>query len=187
MNIIRSIVALALVTALTLQGAAPSLAETVSWQDAVGQLAHERTIAESCVGVLKKYGDDAQRARGDLSYARAKAESDTVIEGLITVLSEGETPADLPGLQMNLKSSASGLVEFCDSVDKLIPSTAPGQKGVLDAIAKVTIGQLIEKLSDAVSALYINYRKDKELTRRTIRAQLKAAKWLTFSEVKAAQ
>jgi hypothetical protein len=188
MKIIHSVEVLTLVTTLVLQGAGPGLAETMSWQDAVGQLAHERTIAERCVAVLKKYGDDAQRARGDLSYARAKADSDAVIAGLTTALSERETPAGLPGLQTKLKSSASGLVEFCDGVDKLIPATASGQKGVLDDIAKVIpLEQLLKALSDAISALYVNYRSDEALTRRTIQTQLEAARWPAFSEVKAAQ
>ena len=54
-------------------------------------------------------------------------------------------------------------------------------------IAKVTIGPLLTMLSDGVSALYNNHRADDWLTRRTIQTQLEAARWPTFSEVKAAQ
>jgi hypothetical protein len=42
-------------------------------------------------------------------------------------------------------------------------------------------------LSDGVSALYNNHRTDDVLTRKTIQTQLEAARWPTFSEVKAAQ
>jgi len=81
MKIIHSVAVLTLVTPLVLEGAAPSLAETMCWPEAIGQLAHERTIVDGCVAMLKKYGDDTQRARGDLTYARAKADSDVVIAG----------------------------------------------------------------------------------------------------------
>jgi hypothetical protein len=186
MKIIYAVAASALVAQLALQGAAPSRAQAVTWGDAVGQLAGERTRAERCIAILKKYGNDAQRDRGDLSYADAKADSDAVIAGLKTALSEESTPASLPSLLTKLKSSESGLIKFCDEVKELIPSTAPGQKGVFDNIAKVTIEQLIKPLSDAISALYVNHRNDKALTRAEIKADLDGARWPEFAKVSAA-
>jgi hypothetical protein len=187
MKIIYTVAASALVAQLALQGAAPSRAQAITWEDAVGQLAGERTRAERCIAILKKYGNGAQRARGDLSYADAKADSDTVIAGLKTALSEGSTPASLPSLLTKLQSSESGLIKFCDEVKELIPSEAPGQKGALDAIAKVAIEQLIKPLSDAISELYRNHRNDKALLRAEIKSELDAARWPEFSEVKATQ
>jgi hypothetical protein len=137
-------------------------------------LAGERAKAETCVALMKKYGDDAQIARAQLTYTNAKADSDAVIAGLITVLSAGQAPASLSSLQTKLSSS------------NLIPNTV-GQKNVVTDIAKVTIGPLLTMLSDGVSALYNNHRADDALTRRTIQTQLEAARWPTFSEVKAAQ
>jgi hypothetical protein len=189
MKIIYAVAACALVAQLALQGAAPSRAQAVTWGDAVGQLAGERTRAERCIAILKKYGNDAQRDRGDLSYADAKADSDTVIAGLKTALSEESTPANLPSLPSlltKLKSSESGLIKFCDEVKELIPSKAPGQKGVFDNIAKVTIEQLVKPLSDAISALYVNHRNDKALTRAEIKADLDGARWPEFAKVSAA-
>jgi hypothetical protein len=58
---------------------------------------------------------------------------------------------------------------------------------VVTDIAKGAIEPVIKALSAGVAALYNNHRKDKALTRRTIQTQLKAAKWLDFGEVKAAQ
>jgi hypothetical protein len=65
----------------------------VSWPDAVGQIAGERAKAETCVALMKKYGDDAQKARGEITYTNAKADSDAVIAALIVALSAGQTPA----------------------------------------------------------------------------------------------
>jgi hypothetical protein len=48
------------------------------------------------------------------------------------------------------------------------------------------VKQLLKPLSDAVGALYKDWRADKELTRKTIPTQLEAARWLDFDRVKAA-
>ena len=82
---------------------------------------------------MKKYGDDAQKARGQITYTNAKADFDAVIAGLITVLSAGQTPASLSSLQEKLSSGASGLSQFCDTVINLLPKTAgQTEKGVGD-------------------------------------------------------
>jgi hypothetical protein len=51
--------------------------------DAVARLARKRTPAETCVGLLKKYGDKAAQARGAIAYGEAKADYDEVIAGLV--------------------------------------------------------------------------------------------------------
>jgi hypothetical protein len=174
MKIIRSIAFAGLLTPFALTSSMMAQPAAISWPDAVGEIAGERAKAETCVALMKKYGDDAQIARAQLTYTNAKADSDAVIAGLITVLSAGQAPASLSSLQTKLSSS------------NLIPNTV-GQKNVVTDIAKVTIGPLLTMLSDGVSALYNNHRADDALTRRTIQTQLEAARWPTFSEVKAAQ
>ena len=186
MKIIRAGVFLTLLALLVLTGSAISEPATISWPEAVAQLAGERAKAETCVALIKKYGNDAQIARAQLTYTNAKADSDAVIAGLITALSTGQAPVTLASLQTKLSSGVSGLVDFCGTVSNLIPNTA-GQKNVVLDIAQVTIGPLFQMLSDGVSALYNNHRTDDALTRRTIQTQLEAARWPAFSEVKAAQ
>jgi hypothetical protein len=171
---------------LALTGSGISQPATISWPEAVAQLAGERAKAETCVALMKKYGDDAQIARAQLTYTNAKADSDAVIAGLIAALSAGQAPASLSSLQTKLSSGVSGLVEFCGTVSNLLPNAA-GQKNVILDIAKVSIEPLLKMLSDGVSALYNNHRTDDALTRRTIQTQLEAARWPAFSEVKAAQ
>jgi hypothetical protein len=159
---------------------------TLTWPDAVAQLTSERARAETCVALVKRYGDDAQRARGQLAYTNAKADADAVIAGLLVVLSAARQPTALSVLQAKLGSSHSGLAEFCGEVAKLVPSGS-GQKDILADVTKAAIEPLLKMLSDSVSALYNNHRADDALTRRTIQTQLEAARWPDFSEVKAAQ
>ena len=49
-------------------------AQEINWQEAVARLAHERTLAETCVALLRKYGDAAAQDRGSLAYGQAKGE-----------------------------------------------------------------------------------------------------------------
>jgi len=186
MKIIRPGVFLGLNALLVLTGPAISQPATISWPEAVAQLAGQRANAETCVSLVKKYGDDAQIARGQLSYTKAKADTDAVIAGLITALSAGQAPVTLSSLQTKLSRGVSGLVEFCGMVSNLVPNMA-GQKNVVIGIAKVAVEPLLKMLSDGVSALYTNHRTDDALTRRTIQTQLEAARWPAFTEVKAAQ
>ena len=182
---------LALPLLLVLTGSVLSQPATMTWPEAVAQLTAERTRAETCVAVLKRYGDKDQVAHGQLTYTNAKADADAVIAGLITALSAGQEPASLSSLQVRLSSGFSGLAEFCNTVGKLVPET-PGQKGgwagILASIVQspAVIEQLLKMSSAGVSALYNNYRTDDALTRATIKTQLEAARWPAFVEVKAA-
>ena len=186
MMIIRSRAFLALLALFMLTDSVIAQPAAISWPDAVGQIAGERAKAETCVALMKRYGDDAQKARGEITYTSAKADADAVIAGLTTALSAGQAPVTLSSLQTKLSSGVSGLVEFCGMVSNLLPNTA-GQKNVVTGIAKVAVEPLLKMLSDGVSALYNNHRTDDALTRRTIQTQLEAARWPAFSEVKAAQ
>jgi hypothetical protein len=189
MKIIRAMTFPALLALFVLTDAVIAQSAAISWPDAVSQIAGERAKAETCVALMKKYGDDAQTARGQITYTSAKADFDAVIAGLITVLSAGQTPASLSSLQAKLSSGASGLVEFCGTVSNLLPKAAgQTEKDVMVDIAKmIPFEQLFKMLSEGVSALYTNHRNDDALTRRTIQTQLESARWPAFSEVKAAQ
>ena len=187
MKIIRPRTFLTLLAVLVLTGSALGQPASISWPDAVSELARPRTKAEACAALMKKYGDEAQIARAQLTYADAKADYDAVIAGLVTALSAGQAPTSLSSLQTNLKSGVSGLLEFCGMVNNLLPKTG-GQKDIALDIAKmIPLEPLLKMLSDGVSALYNNHRSDDALTRKTIQSQLEAARWPVFSEVKAAQ
>jgi hypothetical protein len=185
MNIIRPAVCPALLALFALTQAVIAQPAAMSWPDAVGQMAGERARAETCVALMKKYGDATERARGEIAYTNAKADFDAAIAGLIVVLSTGQTPASLSSLQARLSSGASGLAGFCGTVVNLLPR---GEKGVgVDILKTIPLEQLLKMLSDGVSVLYNNYRSDDMLTRRTIQTQLESARWPVFSEVKASE
>ena len=165
---------LALIALLVPTGSALSQPAAMTWPEAVAQLTAERTRAETCVAVLKKYGTKVQVGYGQLTYTNAKADADAVIAGLMTALSAGQEPASLSSLQASLKSSVSRLAEFCNTVGTLVPNTG-GQKGgwadILTTIAQSpgAIEQLLKMLSAGVSALYNNHRTDEPMSRNTCR------------------
>ena len=72
---------LALIALLAPAGSALTQPATMTWPEAVARLTGERAKAETCVALVKRYGDDAQRARGQLTYTNAKADVDAVIAG----------------------------------------------------------------------------------------------------------
>jgi len=189
MKIVRSIAFLALFAPFVLTGSVVAQPAGISWPDAVGQIAGERAKAETCVALMKKYGDDAQKARGQITYTSSKADFDAVIAGLIVALSAGQAPTSLSSLQEKLSSGVSGLAGFCGTVVDLLPKTAgQTEKGVgIDILKTIPLEQLVKMLSEGVSALYTNHRSDDALTRKTIQTQLEAARWPAFSEVKADQ
>jgi hypothetical protein len=189
MIFVRAVAFAALFAALAPTGAAIAQPAAMSWPDAVGEIAGERAKAETCAALMKKYGDDGQKARGQIGYSSAKADFDAVIAGLIAALSAGQTPASLSSLQAKLSSGVSGLGAFCGTVSSLLPKEAgQNDKGVVVDIAKaIPIGDLLKMLSDGVSALYTNHRSDDALTRKTIQTQLESATWPNYSEVKAAE
>ena len=158
----------------------------MTWAEAVAQVASVRTKAETSVALLKKFGDSGHIARGQLIYSDAKGEANGVIAGLIVALSAKDEPESLSSLQDRVERAATGLA----TLRKLAESQLPNLEGTRDFdlgnILKGAIEQLYKPLSDAVAALYNNFRADNELTRKTIQTQLEAARWPDFAEVKAA-
>jgi hypothetical protein len=159
-----------------------------SWSEAIAPLAGARAQAETCVALLKKYGNETQIASGQLTYVKAKSESDAAIAGLLTALATGDAPGSLSFLQTRITNSAVGLAEFSNFVNQIIStSVPPGQRDVASALAKILgVEPFVKAISDGVAAIYNNYRGDSALTRKVIQTQLEGAKWPDFAEVKPA-
>src|SRR3954469_22491687 len=121
--------------------AGPALAQGINWQDAVARLREERGQAETCVRVLKKYGDATAVDRGAVAYAEAKAEYDAIIAGLNVALAQKEQPASLSDLQERLRRGFKKRDAFCQSVRPLLPPRS-GEKGILDEIVKGAVEPL---------------------------------------------
>ena len=153
----------------------------IGWQEAVARLAGERTRAETCVRLLKQYGDEAGVSRGELTYGEAKAEVDAVIAGLIVALAKDEEPESLSDLESRLGRGVKGREAFCAEVEPLVPD-ASGERNVIVDLVAGALGPLIE----AAQAIYLDYREEDRLTRLTIQNQLEATKWPAFADISSA-
>ena len=110
-------------------------AQPINWQEAVARLAQERTQAETCARLLKKYGDAAAIDRGSLTYGEAKAEYDGIIAGLGVALARKEKPASLPDLEDRLRRGFDEREVFCKSAQALVPART-GETGVVGEIVR---------------------------------------------------
>jgi hypothetical protein len=144
----------------------------------VARLAQERTIAETCARVLKKYGGKAAIERGSLAYGEAKAEYDGIVAGLSVALASRQPPNSLADLQDRLRRGFEKRAAFCESVKPLNPN-ATGTKGGLEDIAAGAVGPLVQ----AVQAIYMRSKDDDALARKTIQIQLEATSWPAFTAV----
>jgi hypothetical protein len=171
-RVVWFLILLAVVVAAT-----PLRAEEMNWQEAVAQLAGERTLAERCVALLKKYGGAAAVDRGSLAYDDAKAEYDKVIAGLVVALARKSQPESLPDLQARLQRGFDKRAAFCATVKQLMPPTE-GQKGIGDIV-----GGLLKPVADALVAIWSKTRDEGALMRKTIQTQLEATSWPAFDKV----
>ena len=174
----RFILVLAL-AGLTAAAAPPA----IGWQEAVARLAGERTRAEACAGLLRRYGDEAAKAQGQVAYGEAKAEVDGVIAGLTVALARRAEPASLPDLEGRLGREVTGLDAVCARAKAAAPQEAGTKGGVLADLATGAVKPLIE----AVQALWLDARhaaaENDRLTAETIKTQLGAATWPRFGDV----
>jgi hypothetical protein len=160
-------------------------AADIGWPEAVARLAGERTKAQTCASLFKRYGDKTQISTGQLAYGSAKANIDAVISGLVTVLAQKGQPDSLSSLDARLERGATELAGFCKTVAALLPD-ASGDRGVLVDIVKAAIEPIVKSLSEGIAAIYNDYGRAGILTRQSIQTQLEAAKWPNFADVEAA-
>jgi hypothetical protein len=158
------------------------MADAISWQEAVARLAQERTRAETCARLLKKYGSTAAVDRGALAYGEAKAEYDGIIAGLTVALAQKETPYSLTDLETRLQRGFAKREAFCESVKDLVPSLI-GEKGIIDEIVAGAVKGVVDPLIQAIQAIWMRHKDDSALTRMTIQTQLEATAWPEFAAV----
>ncbi len=168
---------LLLVSLAVAAAATPLRAQEINWQEAVSRLAGERTLAERCVGLLKKYGSAAAVDRGSLAYDDAKAEYEKVIAGLVVTLARKSQPESLPDLQARLQRGFDKREAFCATVKGLMPPTE-GQKGIGDIV-----GGVVKPIADALVAIWSKTRDEDALMRKTIQTQLEATSWPAFDKI----
>ena len=153
-------------------------AQEINWQEAVARLARERTLAETCVALLKRYGDKAAQDRSSVAYGEAKAEYDGVIAGLVVALARKSQPESLTDLQSRLQRGFDKRETFCRSVEPLLPKTQGEKSPIADIV-----GGVVKPVIDAIVAIWSRTRDDDALMRKTIQTQLEATSWLAFDKV----
>jgi hypothetical protein len=152
----------------------------ITWQEAVARLARERTLAETCVALLKRHGNSLAVSRGALYYGEAKAEYDGIISGLIVALARKAKPTDLNDIRARLQRGFEKREAFCRTVHALLPAPRPGARGLLDDLIKGAI----EPLFDAIKAIWFRHLENDVLVRKTIETQLEATTWADFAAIK---
>lgn len=160
-------------------GCQPGWASDIGWPETTAQLTALRSKAESCVRLLKGHGNKSEISRGRMNYEEAKVQIDAVISGLTTVLVQKDNPDNLPGLEIRLKQASTNLEPLCSASDNQMSDN----KSVFSGIAQEAIGPLIKSISDGIAAIYKNYQKESELTRKTIQKQLDDSKWQNFANI----
>lgn len=154
----------------------------VNWQDAVAELAAEKTRAEACVSLAKQVFDDpgAKLASVQLDYSSAKAEMDAIIGGLVVVLAVEDEPEDFSTFETRLTEAVSLREKFCKTVVANLPEDVDqNTKGVVSDI----LGKGVAALISAAKDIYIFHQEEDDLERKTIQTQIEATKWKDFAEV----
>lgn len=171
---------------------APSFGGTqeIGYREAVGRLAQERTLAESCASILKTFADDDPMARiqGQRLYARAKADVDGLIAMLVVDLAGDRSPADIPELSQRLAAVPAQRRTFCQHVDTAVGADVRAEAedtrdGLLAALLAEAVGSAAGSLIEAGVDIWKEYRRADEVRRQTIAAQIEAQRWLPFAEV----
>jgi hypothetical protein len=170
---------LCLMFLVAVAAATPLHAQEINWQEAVARLARERTHAETCASIFKKYAGPAAKDHGSVEYGEAKAEYDGIIAGLGVALARKEQPASLSDLQSRLQRGFEEREAFCQSALSLMPPQGKGERGPIEEIVSGALGPLIQ----AVQTIYFRAKDDDLLTRKTIQTQLEATSWPPFASV----
>jgi len=190
---------LAVALAVLLTFTASGLTAGIDWPEAVDRLVQVRDRAEQCVrdvralntkeGEIVDKLDESVKPQlrqyvallpllTQMRHGEAKAHFDGLIAGLITALAAGYKPNALPTLESDLKDGGRAVAELC------APVTLFYQGEVFDRLAEFAKG-ITDPISAAVAAIYRDYRNDKLEIRQAIKAQLEAAKWPDFDQIKA--
>jgi hypothetical protein len=160
----------------------------LTWADAVSELLGARTKAEASVSLLKRYGEQVHEDQARLLFADAKIHADAIIAGLITAVSGKGFPERLSSLLERTEHVQIEVAKLRNLAEGLIPRFE-GVEGIKDPgeILQGPFGESLQKMSNAVTALYHNFRAEEEATRKIILTYLEEAHWLEFDQLREAR
>jgi hypothetical protein len=183
------VLAMSAAAALLLLSPARSAAKETGWRDAVDRLAQEKTLAESCVSILKTFADSDPMARvqGQRLYARAKADVDGLIRLLIVDLAHDRSPAAVPELRQRLEAVPTQRQALCRQVDAAVGAELRKQgertRNLWVALLTQGIGDAIGSTIEAGVEIWKEYRRADEVRRQTIASQIEGTRWRDYAEV----
>lgn len=167
--------------ALVVAGPALTQEPQMSWQEAVAELAGERTRAETCVSLVKRYAadDNDVMARARLDYDSAKADMDAAIGALSVALAQGEAPDSFEALEPLISRGVEQRKAFCESALDLMPEQQDGTKNFLVDL----LGKAVAAIVTAAKDIYIYHQEEDVLERQTIQTQVEATRWRPFEDI----
>lgn len=182
------LLALATCAALLLPPPVARGAEGSGWRQAVDRFAHERTLAEGCVSLLKTFADrdPMGRVQGQRLYARAKADVDGLIALLKVDLAGERSPATIPELRYRLEAVPKQRQALCEHVDAAVGTAIRGQGGASTLRADLLTlgtGETEDSLVAAIVELWRAYRRADNTHRKIILSAIEAGRWLPYAEV----
>jgi hypothetical protein len=163
---------------LTLPVGAKAQTQVITWQKLIAELATERTKVETCVGLLKKYGNAVEIDQGALQYSQGKAAIDGLIAGLSVTLAQRSGLASLPDLQERLQLGVTVRSTLCNKAHALLPP----EKVDLKALIGGFLGGVGQGLPDLLGKVFQDQSKTAGMI-ETIQQELKATAWPEFVSV----
>ena len=165
--------------------AGPAAAEEhagVNWQDAVAELAAERSRAEGCVSLAKQtfVTPGPEIGSVQLDYGEAKSQMDAIVGALVVVLAREGAPADFATLETRLAEAVALREGICSRVMKAMFKHGDEQtKGLLTEI----VGKGVAAMITAIKDIYVYHQEEDVLERKTIQTQVEATRWRDFADI----
>lgn len=173
--------AAALLAAMLAQIPAGAQTDPVDWDTAIGRLAKEKTLAESCATLRKQLAEEKglNLTLADMDYTAAKAEMDAVVATLILSISNGDEEPDPVVIEEQLRAGVEKREIFCAETRGLVDETDLKTRNLFTDLVEGTAGPLI----DAVTELLKMQDENDDVRRVTVSNQIADQKWRDFREI----
>ena len=161
----------------------------LTYSEAIGFFAQEKTIGESGAALLKtnrqKIGE-GNFARGVQRYSLAKAAFDGLIRQLDAEAGDARAQANSERFQQGLRQAAESRIAFTNDVEATLGPKLKGTKSPFTVVFE-TVGELLPKLVDAWSKLWDERRQAQQDRIQEVRRQLDAVTWRAFNAIETVQ
>jgi hypothetical protein len=157
----------------------------LGWPEVIARLTQERMQAETCVGMIKSSKNAGAITAVKTTYETTKPRVDGAIAGLVAALVDGGKPEALPSVRDDLETTGKTLKEICDAALATLKSNSHQKGDWREAIAAAAVEATLKPLIDWLSEQWARLRETDKLEIETKKAQLEAAKWPAFADIRA--